>query len=460
MALGVGDGLAEHVVVAREQLHRDALSRRRVGQAADEDVEAVGAGQGGEAEVGDDEPLGRGRLPVLAGRAVGDAGGEGVEAGRQAGDDIAHRQRRRDVPVLLPGELTRPFPDRLAERVTEPGRLGAGQRRAEVAVAEDGRDVAGADPVELQVGRRGIDRDDGQRGLGTLRQDVGPPREAHGRRAVANVDLLPDRGPEPLAAGGGEAGTQGHLVAAAVGEAVDAERSVAGLDREAAGVEADEVGIVDAGAGERLGEGEAGARARRLEVDLAVGDAEAVEALGAGDGGGDRRTGGEALGEAEGVERGPALSRRLEGDAGQTGALAGLGVAAGAEVAVDARRDREVAEGLALGPVLDLGRGGEGGERGPGRRGVGAVDLGGEAGALGGDRRFGDRVRGREADRQRRLAGGGEAFRRQEGERRRAGGAPAATAGGCGATTAESAAGKAVRAPSSVFRKQALAAVL
>ena len=84
-------------------------------------------------------------------RRAGDAGGQRVEAGREAGDDLAHRQRRGDVVVQLLPELARALPDRLAEGVAQAGLLVAGQRAAEVAVAEDRRDVAGADAVELRA---------------------------------------------------------------------------------------------------------------------------------------------------------------------------------------------------------------------------------------------------------------------------------------------------------------------
>ena len=82
---------------------------------------------------------------------VGDAGGEGVEAGGEAGDDLAHRQGGGDVVVQLLPELAGAVPDRLAEGVAEAGLLVAGQGAAEVAVAEDGGDVAGADAVECKA---------------------------------------------------------------------------------------------------------------------------------------------------------------------------------------------------------------------------------------------------------------------------------------------------------------------
>ena len=125
------------------------------------------------------------------------------------------------------------------------------------------------------------------------------------------------------------------------------------LDREGAGVDADEVGIVDAGRRQRLGEGEAGARARRLEIDLPVGDAEAEEPLGPLDRRRDRRPWREVGGEPQRVERRPALAVGLERDAGQPRGLAGLGVGRGTQVGVEPGRDGEVAQRRALAPVVD-----------------------------------------------------------------------------------------------------------
>ena len=130
-------------------------------------------------------------------------------------------------------------------------------------------------------------------------------------------------------------------------EPVDAELPVARLDRIAPGVDPHEIGVVDAGAGQGLGEVEAGARARRLEVDLPVEHPEAVEPLGARHRGGDRRPRRQHFGEPERVERRPALARRLQRHAGQPRGLAGLRIGAGPQEGVDPGRDREVAQSLA-----------------------------------------------------------------------------------------------------------------
>ena len=60
-AVGVGLLGGEHLVVAREQPDLDAVERRGGRQRIDEGMDAVGAGIGGQPEIGDDEPL-RGAL--------------------------------------------------------------------------------------------------------------------------------------------------------------------------------------------------------------------------------------------------------------------------------------------------------------------------------------------------------------------------------------------------------------
>ena len=57
IAAAVGLGGAEHLVVAGDQAHAGIDDRRGAGERAHEGVQAVIAVDGGEAEVGDDEPL-------------------------------------------------------------------------------------------------------------------------------------------------------------------------------------------------------------------------------------------------------------------------------------------------------------------------------------------------------------------------------------------------------------------
>ena len=74
IAVGIGDRLAEDVVVDGDEPDLDVGDRLGGRQRADDDVDAVIAGERGEAEIGDDEPLRRERRRIrrcrLAGLAV------------------------------------------------------------------------------------------------------------------------------------------------------------------------------------------------------------------------------------------------------------------------------------------------------------------------------------------------------------------------------------------------------
>ncbi len=64
-AVRIGHRCAEHFVVARNELDRRIGDRLGRGQRADEGVDAVVAGDRGEAQIGDDEPLRREVRPVV-----------------------------------------------------------------------------------------------------------------------------------------------------------------------------------------------------------------------------------------------------------------------------------------------------------------------------------------------------------------------------------------------------------
>ena len=73
VALGVGHRLAEHVVVDGDEAELRPGDRLGGRKRADDRVDAVVAGERGQAEVGDDEPLRGDRAPFVAVPAVGAA---------------------------------------------------------------------------------------------------------------------------------------------------------------------------------------------------------------------------------------------------------------------------------------------------------------------------------------------------------------------------------------------------
>jgi hypothetical protein len=71
----------QDLVAAREQTHLSRAFRLRGLERMHEGVDAVVAGERGEAEIGDDEPLGRKRVEFVRGRA-GNLRHHDVDAGR------------------------------------------------------------------------------------------------------------------------------------------------------------------------------------------------------------------------------------------------------------------------------------------------------------------------------------------------------------------------------------------
>jgi hypothetical protein len=65
LPVSVGAARRQYFVAARDQFERYAVFRLRGCQRIDENMDAVIAGNGGEAEIGDDEPLGGARIAVV-----------------------------------------------------------------------------------------------------------------------------------------------------------------------------------------------------------------------------------------------------------------------------------------------------------------------------------------------------------------------------------------------------------
>ena len=108
---GVAGALArEHFIGAREQSHLDRAPRLGRFERVHEGVDAVVAGERGQPEIGDDEPLGREHVGVVLGRARG-LRHQHVDAGRQRADGVGDREGRGDVGVEGLLDRHRAFPD-------------------------------------------------------------------------------------------------------------------------------------------------------------------------------------------------------------------------------------------------------------------------------------------------------------------------------------------------------------
>ena len=283
--VGVGRLGGEHLVVARDQPQVDARSRLRALERTRFDVQAVGRGDGAQAEVGDDHPL-RGQFKIallLAGRLVGvrflflpRPSGDDVEAGGQLADGLDERKVGDDVLVELAGDVHRAAPHLLP--VVRGDRVGRRRRDRfkEILTRLRRQQIAVADAVDVHRHFGRVHRGQRRAELALARQHIGLAGEMGLGRAVLDVDFVIGAFEQRLADVGGQALAQHDGVALAVLQALDADLLVLGRNRRARRArhrdEGREVGL----AGDRVGEIEASARRGGFVVDLVVENAEAV----------------------------------------------------------------------------------------------------------------------------------------------------------------------------------------
>ena len=241
-----------------------------------EGVNAVVAGERGQAEIGNDEPLGRKRIEIVLGRPHG-LRHHDVHAGRQRADGLIDRKGGGDVGIerLLDRHL--PLPDLGAALFGQSVEVIAVEAALEFASHHGFEQIAITDAVNLERDRRGIDADHRNAALSAARQHIGLAGEAHQRFAVAHIDVEVRRFRQCLLHQRRDAGAQRDAVALAVLETFDTELTVLRGERGLvlAG-DGDERGEIRALARQILGELETGARRGRIGVDAVVEQPEAV----------------------------------------------------------------------------------------------------------------------------------------------------------------------------------------
>ena len=247
---GVGRRRAEDFIVLGEQRQFDAGDRLGAAERAGEDVQPIGAGIGGEADIGDDEPLRRLADPIPGRAPFGDRG-QDVDAGLALRQRLIDREAGDDFLVQVRLDVDRTLPDQFAAVVLDA--LGA------VAV-ELGQELRIAAAARRCCGRR-CGRASGWR-WSVLTETNGMPRRAvagstklspvkrtHGG-AVLDVDVEIDLGVKVLVDGGGQAGAQRQSCSAGRGSRPSTQICVA-LGFDAPWVRApssgDEGRVVDAG---------------------------------------------------------------------------------------------------------------------------------------------------------------------------------------------------------------------
>ncbi len=275
---GIAAALArEDLVAARHQPDLDRALGPCGVERMHEGVDAVVAGEGGEAEVGDDEPLGGERLVLVLADRAGGLGHHDIDAGGARADRLIGRKGGGDIGVELLLDRHLALPDLEAALGCQPLEIVAVEAGLEVAPHHAAHEVAVADAVDLELHRRGIDADHRNAALTGTRQYVGLAAEAYRRLAVAHIDAVLGGSRQRLFHHRGNAGAQRDGVALAVPKALDAELAI--LHRERGLVLAGdrhERGEIGAPSRQVLGELEAHARRGCVGIDGVIKEPETV----------------------------------------------------------------------------------------------------------------------------------------------------------------------------------------
>ena len=275
-AFGISRGSGEDLVVLGNQLQLDVGERAGRCQRAGKDVQAVGAGKGREADVGDDEPLCRAAVPVLGHGGWRD-GGQHIDAGLAGGQRFLKRDAGDDFPVLLGGDVQGTLPDEFADLVLHAAGSVAVHLGEELRGGEERGDVAVTDPVEFEIGAFRVHRNERNALPGGGRQDETVTCEADAGAAVTDIDFELDRRFQVFVDGGGQAGAKGKPIAAAMLQPFYADLVVLGFEcLWCLAVQGDEGGVVDTTLDQRFGELDAGARRGAVGIDSVVHDAKSL----------------------------------------------------------------------------------------------------------------------------------------------------------------------------------------
>ena len=112
----VGLCRAQHLVILGKQLQIHIRKRLCAAEGADEDIQAVSAGIGGNAGIGDKEPLRGAGIPGFRCYARRH-GGQHIDAGFALRQGLIHREARYHILVEIGLDIDRPLPDKLADLV-------------------------------------------------------------------------------------------------------------------------------------------------------------------------------------------------------------------------------------------------------------------------------------------------------------------------------------------------------
>ena len=260
----------KHLVAAREEPHLDRTLRLRRLQRMHQSVHAIVAGQRGEAEIGDDEPLRGQRVELIHDRARR-LRNHDVDAGGERAYGLSHGKCRGHIGVerLLDAHLA--FPHLRAAPRRQLIDVVAVERALKIVTEHGVEEIAVADAVDFERDTRGVDADHRDSALAGARQDIGLARESHERLAVTNIHIELGRARQGLLHGRRNAGAQRNGVALAVLEPLHAELAcLRRYRRLVLAGDCDERREIRALDGEVLGELKADPGGRRIGIDAVV----------------------------------------------------------------------------------------------------------------------------------------------------------------------------------------------
>ncbi len=139
---------------------------------------AIASRKGGEAEVRDDEPLRRECIVVLAvrrrrgGVALPGPRGDDVDARLELADRLEDREVGRHVLIELGSDVHRAAPDLQTVRTGDLARARPINLLEEIIALNRRREIAVADPVDVDRDLGGVDRDQRRALLALARQHV------------------------------------------------------------------------------------------------------------------------------------------------------------------------------------------------------------------------------------------------------------------------------------------------
>ena len=273
-ALAVAVQFRQHPVRLGDEAHACVLDRRGIGQGPHDHVNAIGAGQGRNPHVRDEEPLGcRGLIAPLG---AGNAGLQRIKPRPERGQNLAHRQAGGDILVQPVVDLTHALPHGFGHLAFETGQFPCVERPPEVILLQRADEVPVGHGIEGQRNLVGVDRNDRQRSTLDARQNIGPPREAQGGRPVPHIEPQRRGVAQGFTRGGGQTGPQGDLIALPMLNARNAELPPLRVDRQARNRGLQEIRMGHA-ACQRFGEDRADARFGGIVFNAGRGHAEPIE---------------------------------------------------------------------------------------------------------------------------------------------------------------------------------------